>query len=589
LDIEAHPADSRSSRGALAVLAVAVLLGGFRALLPRGVFWISDAGNKFIEVQNFVIGRYQHIAIAYAGAKVDPAFRWFPSGGGHFLRLGSGYFSIAPFQFPLINAPLFEAFGSPGLTIIPLASGIGILLLVPPLLRRLGGGLNAPLAVLLVAFATPIAFYSLDFWEHTAATFLATLAALIFLPDGRARPPADAGRPFTIGAARAFLAGIAVGLSIALREEGYIYLVAAAGSMFGRGRSRAVAGLLGGASVIVIPLLAAQHLIYGSFLGLHLLSHNAPETTAAAVTRIAHNYAYFLFQIHERPVVATLLALPAVLAILIGSSRRASSAAQLAGVATVMAASGIALTAMVRDGDPIVNTIWTQGLFLFMPLLSFFLVKWRALAARRDAAGLLSRLVIIYGVAMPLVLRANWTGIVWGPRYFLTVVPLAAMLSLLAASEVVEAAGSARRAAVLLMASVMAVSIAFEIYGLSLLRRKLVATASLAGVLRREPSVLVTDVFWLPEEMAQLFFEKEILMPANGTELVAAINALRAHGVTELSYITSPRYHGTDPGVVQLIRRLSVGGVRFAFPGVPLLTVEVIRCRLPPPFPAKAH
>ena len=565
----------------MAILAIALALVAFRALLPTGVFWISDAGNKFIEVQNFIAGKYRHIAVAYMGANIDPAFRWFPTGGEHFRRLGSGFFSIVPFQFPLINAPLYDAFGAGGLTIIPLAAGIGILLLVPPLIRRIDARLNASLATFLVAFATPIAFYSLDFWEHTAATFFATLAVLVLL---RNASPRDAPRgqelSLPIGSGQAFLAGIAMGLSIAMREEGYIFLVAVIGGVLGPRRIRPVAAFFGGTATVITPLLAAQHQIYGSVLGLHLLAHTAPETLAARLMRIAHNYAYFLFQMHERPGVAALLALPTVVAIIIGSSRRATSAARLAGVASILVASVIALIAVGGDRDPIVNTIWTQGLLLFVPLLSFFLVSWRRLCARSDAAGLLSRVVVIYTVAMPLVLRANWTGIVWGPRYFLTVLPLATILSLLAAKELHDSAGRARRLAVLLTAATMAVSIAFEIHGLSLLHRKLVATAELARLLRREPAVLVTDVFWLPEEMAQLFFEKTVLMPPNEPELVTAIAALRAHGVTEFSYVTSARYHWSDPRAFQLLSRLAVRRVRYASPDVPLLSVDIIRCQL---------
>jgi 4-amino-4-deoxy-L-arabinose transferase-like glycosyltransferase len=583
VDIEATPRESWHRSGLLASLTIGLLLVVFRAVLPTGVFWISDAGNKFIEVQNFVAGQYRHIAVAYTGATIDPGFRWFPSGGGHFLRLGTRFFSIVPFQFPLINAPLYSAFGAAGLTIIPLAAGIGILLLVPTLTRRLDARLSAAVAVFLVALATPIAFYSLDFWEHTAATFFATLAVLILLRNVSPRfgPPSQE-LSITIGGGQAFLAGVTVGLSIALREEGYVFLLAIIGAMASRRRLRPIAAFIAGTAIVVAPLLVAQQRIYGSFLGLHLLSHTGTETLASRLLRIAHNYAYFLFQMHERPPVATLLALPAVVAIILGSSRKATPVARLAGVASLLVASAIALLAALSDRDPILNTIWTQGLLLFIPLLSFFLVNWRNLAARRDATGLLSRIVILYTLAMPLLLRANWTGIVWGPRYFITVLPLATILSMLAANELREAAGGAPRLAILLTTAAIAVSVAFEAHGFSLLHRKLVATAGLARLLRSEPSVLVTDVFWLPEEMAQLFFEKNILMPPNGPELAAALEALRAHGVTEFSYVTSPLYHSSDPRTFQLLRPLAVRRVRYVSRDVPLLTVDVIRCRIPP-------
>jgi hypothetical protein len=580
VDLETRRPGSRLDSGLLASLTIGLALALFRSFLPRGVFWITDAGNKFIEVQNFVAGRYRHIAIAYTGATLDPAFRSFPEAGGHFLRRGDSFYSIVPFQFPLLNAPLYEALGPAGVTIIPLASGIGILLVVSSLVRRLDSRLSPGLAVAAVALATPIAFYSLDFWEHTAATLLATIA--VFLLLGRTSAPSvlpDERPNLRIGGRQAFFAGIVTGLSIAMREEGYIFLAAVLVAMLGRSRPRALAALCGGTALVVAPLLIAQQRIYGSVLGLHLLAHTAPETAAAAAMRIAHNYAYFLFQMHERPLAAVLLALPVVVAIAIGSSRTIHPAARLASTASVLGGSAIALLALFAERDPIVNTIWTQGLFLFVPLLSFMLADWRRVAGRPDGIGFSTRIVLIYVLAMPLVLHANWTGIVWGPRYFLTVLPLATIVALSAARDLRDAAGTMPRMTVVLTTAAVALSMAFEARGLALLHRKLVATAGLADLLRHEPPVLVTDVFWLPEEMAQLFFEKAILMPANARDLAEVIASMRAHGVTEFSYVTSPRYHGSGPDVIQRIRGLAVRRVRYVSP-VSLLTVDVIRCRL---------
>lgn len=507
-----------------AILAVAAVLIAYRAALPQRVFWISDAGNKFLLAQNFVAGGFRHVAVGYPAADLDPAFRWFPAAAGHFVRSGGAFFSIVSPAFPFAAAPFPPA-------LLPLIAGIGIAMLIPPLLRAAKSDVDPALAIIATALATPIAFYSLDFWEHTTATFFATAAVVLLLR----------GSPL--------LAGVAAGVSIVFREEGYVFAAAVLLTMFAW---RFVAGL----AAVVIPWWIAQFAIYGNPFGLHLASHAAAGTAGS----IGRNVAYFLFQFHERPAVALLLAAPFVTAIVIGALREVRGRTAVPIACGVASAIGIAL--LIADRDPILNTIPTQGLFLFLPFVSLFLVRWRDAWSREP----LARIAIIYIVLMPLVLRANWSGVVWGPRYFLTIVPLLVVLSLQRGR---------------LTPALVAVSIALEVFGLVLLHRKLEATAGLASALRAAPQVVISDVYWLPEEMGALYFEKKMLQPTDDRELVIALNTLRAHGVRDVAVVLSPRYRWFSPRARTLLESLAVRRTVFAPPRVPLLRADILECRLP--------
>jgi hypothetical protein len=524
-------------RGRLAGLAVAAILVVIRCTLPAGVFWTSDAGNKFLVAQNFAAGGYQHLAMAYPAAEIDPAFRWFPTGGEHFRKIGSGFYSIVSPAFPLINAPLVAMLGATGATLLPLLAGIGIAMLVPALVRASGSVADPAAAVLAVIFATPLAFYSLDFWEHTTATLLAMIAILFLL---RERP---------------LLAGIFCGASIVFREEGYVFLIAV---LIASAMRRRVAA---GAAIIVIPFWIAQAVAFGNPLGLHLAAHVGPDAIALPA-RLARNAWYFLFQFHERPVIAAVLAVAWIAAVL--PLRRAFTPRLT--LALLAAVTGAIL--LVTNGDPILNTIDTQGLFLFVPFVALL-----ASPFRNDRISLLNRISLIYIILMPLVLRANWSGTIWGPRYFLTIMPLLVV----AALEAMPRKGVARAIGI----GLFVVSAGVELFGLKLLHDKLAASDAVRSAIAAGPRVVITDVFFVPEEMGSLYFEKEFLMPANDRQLAAAIGAIDGRGIRDFSFVTSARYRWYSDPARRALWRMAASRVALAPRNVPLLDLDIAHVTLP--------
>jgi hypothetical protein len=533
-------------RARTAILIVAATLIAARSLLPAGVFWISDAGNKYLVAENFVAGGFAHVAIGYPAAELDPGFRWFPTAGEHFRRVGAQFFSIVSFVFPLLNAPFVALLGEAGATILPLLGGIGVLALVPRIARAAGVRDDAA-TIVAVALATPLAFYALDFWENTLAAFLALAAIALLLRQ------------------RAWLAGGAVGLSCALREEGYVFLVALGIAVAMRER-RAALRLLAGAAAVIVPLLVAQQLIYGNPLGLHLAVHTAADGIALP-ERLARNVFYFLLQFHERTGLAGVLALAPVAAIIVGAVG-AGERARLVAQSAVLVAAAAGLALIVLHGDPITNTRYTQGLLLFLPFSVLFATRWRELVSggpdrTDDVVRLLARTVCIYVAVMPLVLRANWSGIIWGPRYFVVITPLLVIVSLAA----IDRSRRARAMAVALFA----VAIALELHGLVLLQRKLAATARLRDAVRGAAPVVVTDVFWLPEELGSLYFEKQILMPPTARECSLALRTLRSRGVERVTVVTSRAFGSYGPALAPMaVRRTAM-----RTEGVPLLDVEL--------------
>ena len=60
------------------MLVPAALMCGFVSLLPPQVFWITDGGNRYIQVQSFA--RQGPPEIAWPARRLDPQLRFFPWG-----------------------------------------------------------------------------------------------------------------------------------------------------------------------------------------------------------------------------------------------------------------------------------------------------------------------------------------------------------------------------------------------------------------------------------------------------------------------------------------------------------------------------
>lgn len=525
--------------------AAIVLLAAMPALLlPAGAGWITDNGNKYIIMRSLAEGGTT--AIANPAAGIDPAGRFFPDGGFHFRRFHGEMRSIYPEYFPALTLPWYRLFGERGVLVLPALGAMAAALLFGLWRRRMAAGL-------LLLAGTPLLFYGGTFWE---------MAPSVLFADRRQW----------------------------------------------RGVLRFGVGFL----VAALPLLLWQFHSFGHLLGLHgalYYSHNriAPPTIWEQLSGFFEGCYLYLFQFNAGtpefrwyyPVLFSpmLLMAAAGAAPGFGAWRRCKH-----GAFALASAAWLVLVVMLwRNPAPAMAAGVTVGLFTGTPLMAGFLLNWRPLLRSAERSSrLLAALAIVYIVLTPPLLTRSDIGIIWGPRHFLCLMPVLLLLSFEgwrkqrnAEIRQAGAAGSLLRAVqrgrrfLLIPAAALGFSLALQLFGLRTLFGVTEETARLTAKLRSmAPEVVISDLFFLPEQTPQLFFEKRWLFVKNDEAAAELPVLLARHGIREAVLVLSPRFRNLSDGALRRLLTslpLAAPPERFAAPVSGFLELFLGKVRLQSP------
>lgn len=561
---------------------------GFVRLLPPQVFWITDGGNRYIQVQSFA--RQGPPEIVYPARPLDPELRFFPWSGHHFQAVGGRVVSYYLPWFALSSLPGYRLAGAAGLDVLPLAAAIATLLLFPLLLEEAGlaAAARAP-ATLVLGLGTPLLFYGMTFWEHSPAILPALAAVVLLLRAGR------------LGRTREALgAGLLLALSTVLREEGYVLTLALLAAFLWAYRAPRLGAALAGAWLAVMaPVWWLQHRWFGAALGIHAAAYGALAAPArgggaGGLDELGRqlgvklgDYAFFLLRFHPDPRVSGWLAVPFALVCVAGLRRRRTGALDLCVLGLATAAAAVLVVLLAGDPRGVFDTLFTQGLLPHTPLLLFALLGLRAQLASPERPGrFLAAACTLFALLVVLPLNRADVGILWGPRHFLALYPLLVTLSLLALRDLRRGAERAadRRMLVLFAATLALLGVAVEGQGLRLLALKKAGSERMLEAVRAAPGhAVVTDAYWLTEELGALYFERDFLEVGSDAAYRDALDLLARGGQTEATVVLSRRYGRLSPAALADVRARAVSGRLVRTPGLEFLEIAVVSVRLRPP------
>ena len=529
------------------------------ALLPRDYFWITDNDNKFLQVQSILSSGYARYDIPWTGQDIDPAFEFNPLPAPFSQVSGGRLYSIFSPVFAALSAVPYHLFGFRGLYLLPLfgslsllfgVSRIGALLGLAPAVRHA--------AVLLAGLATPVWFYSVVFWEHTIAVSCCVWAVFWLLKFAETRA-------FSALWPGCLLAALAVWF----RDELYLFcLVFALAAVAVDARGLATTWLKAAAVMAagLLPLWLFQGWAIGHPFGFHLGAHLFTASGIAGHLASRPQVFYNLFlAAHPDRAVSVLVTAPLILILLLpgGLFRRFGAWPAMIALGYGLVLAAVSLGGYLLPGSPIVRLLQTNSLLAAAPALVLAAGLFMTGAPTFGLRGLplvhaiAAAYLVGYALAAPL---AGSTGIHWGNRFVLVLYPLFALLAAARGYDWLRGAGRLRAAGGALAAALVLVSLAAQLYSCTLLARKTDFNHRLTqAVAARPEQVVVSTVWWAPQTLSRVFFEKTLFYAATQEQFDTLGTRLRANGIRDILVLTAA---GGNP-VRGSVQRIGDNGLGF--------------------------
>jgi hypothetical protein len=517
--------------GAVALIALVYLALLVWGVGPLNAFWSSDQGVKLIQTQSLILTRFQTGALVYPGRAIDTGERFTPLRGQYLTRDGQT-FAMFPQAFPALSALPFFALGYPGLYLAPFLAGVGTVIAIAVLSSGLMRAETRAILLLAAGLGSPLMFYAVTFWEHAPAIFLTTWA-LVAVAYG-----IDRGRLWAFG-----LAGLLLGLATWLRNEAALCAPALGLALLLHARSSWFIRLLVfgcGLAIGLAPLLAYNMVTYGNALGAHVL-------VAGANSRLALGAWIDLLIVPLRqpgvPVTVAVLGLLAVVRAV--RPRLLTARAQTALMAVGLGA--LALQLGMGSGLGLTSFITACPIILLALMLGP-----PAQPALPPRIGLLLTFGLTF-ILLCLIVRLPDGGAQHGPRMLLPALPALLVAGAWSVERwLAELQHQSVRFGLVIAALVLIVQVSLQAQVAGIQQLQTVTTRNhqlLTTVAQSEAPVIVTDVWYGPPLVAQLFYDRHLVFLAgDDRELDALLAGLIAHGERRLYYLGSRELPLSEPG-----------------------------------------
>lgn len=513
-------------RPLLALACVAATYGVLAFLvMPREAFFSSDEGLKLIQLQSFVRRGLGDFTLDYPGRELDPALSYVPINNPPPLIREGRIYAVYPVFFPLLTVPLYRLLDYAGLYVIPLASGV-LTLVISYYIARLTGD-NGPSSILVLAFCTPLIFYSLLFWDHTLGTLLFTLALLLVVKN------LEQPKQLLL-----VLGGMLTGLAIWVRSELYVMAVVMPVVYYFLGSRRFSHALSLGAGTLMglVPLWLFQYLVYGDFIGPHV-GHLAwlAEELPVATDRVAILY-HTLLEGNSSPAMSFLFIIAFVASAMLVRAPKLRTNRLL----VIIAFAGLALATIpnileAATGRPL------GGLITTSPFLAFSFATLLNSSFGRKNRFLLT-LSVGYITLVCLMTPVD-PGLQWGPRFLLPILPPLTILATNNFSALNTHGGFSRRGLLkVCFLSMVALSLLVQMSGLRTLYilktrdARLIENTSQIG-----SAYIISDEYGYAEYVAPLFYEKQFFYARDQEAYQELTETLLKNGIHSFGVVAYPR------------------------------------------------
>lgn len=553
----------------LAVMAMIMIQTVFclRAASIRG-FATGDAGVKLWQVQGMLHTGQLLAPIVYPGAVYDPEHLYSPFVPPWFLWQNGLPYSEYTSPFIWISAPLYGLFGHAGLLIVPWLSGVLIVIVAAWLAWRLSPTRWASLVPIVIGVGSPLLIYSLEFWEHTPGTLLTLLALAALIRANEAYRPTR----------WLIAAGAALGLSLTMRAELYVYpLAVIVGWIVIRRAGSASAALetyslrhmiervllplrwvaLGGL-IIAGPWWLYETIAWGSPLGPRLAQNIPGLGGEQMLTRLGdttgHNDAMLWPIEGAGQEVIKMLVIGAV-AVAIGlwllqRIQKKPTAFQSGGRWLLMALliGVVALTMWRLTQDQRPNDLLTT----FPPVL-LLLVPLRSRTTHYLASVRFLLITSLAFIGLVLVISPFEGGIQWGPRFLLPAIAPLAIVIVTRLDRLWGSIGRGDRIGLALLIGAVSIAGGYSTWrGVDFMHRNQVSSEFMSAVIGNSPErVVVADSWFIPQSAPYAFADKIWLLAEDDKAMFNLIQLLRkTTSEPAMVYVSALTWAHIDPQVL---------------------------------------
>lgn len=540
MNIGENPAGAFHKKESIALISILFVYLLIFIIMPARGFWIVDNGNKYIQMKALGQNRFASAAIPWPGEKDDPHYTFNPLPNPFSVVKDNRLYSIFPPFFPALSYPFFSIFGLKGIYIIPLLSGLAILMGICKICQLLKFSENQRLTALLVsAFATPLLFYSFSFWEHTLAVALviwSIFKAMIYLRDG--------------GQKNLVLSFVLAALAVYFRDEllGFA-LVLAWVILYSRKQDRAKTSAIMAITfgLSIMPLLLGQYLLSGMPLGAHLSKHLtvAKGLLAHLADRPQVFYNLFLAMISPKAISSILIL--AYLITIFGHLFLAKRWQPWIENVTIviLIIHSLLMIILLLDDRVLIKLIDSNSVFAASPFLFLLLLLHRRpenSPAPPPGMPFIIRITVgfalFYLTAAP---QAGSTGIHWGCRFLLLLYPLLTILWVHRYRSRVQPILTLKNLG-LIIALVLAICL--QVASVYLLYEKKFFNSTLNQFLARQPErIVITNIWHAPQDLS-FNFDTKVMFYFKGRGQASGINRLlrqlKQRGERSVLYISPP-------------------------------------------------
>jgi hypothetical protein len=486
----------------LLVISVLVFIIFFSLaiLKPKGIFWSLDEGGKWIYMENVLRTGSPRAPLIYPGRSLDSKLEnvalFF------YGRIGQKIYTWWPVGFPLVTLPFYKLLGWAGLFILPSLAGAIIVYFSGKIAETFSSKLknSGRLIALTIALATPVAFYSMTFWEHTIS--VACVVITLYCIQISIRTPE---RPYL------FIAGVMGSLATFFRLESGLIILGFGVAILVFEMKKAIPLILGG-------LITTSGWVLGNmWLSGHPFSSSMDSIQAissfTAFKMVGIRFiSYVLF---NSPTIGAfdlgdrllyLVTFLTGLCVLFGIFRKTLWLSALLSVSVT------GICAYVLFQPSLYRSV--HGFVLISPivLLSSWIIGTQAWRANKKFWIICGMGLIVFTIGYVLRAWVSAGGLQWGPRYMLALYPILVIAAVIGAEELLGQVSALKRYLVLAVAAVaVLVGFGFEVRGYITMYLTMDLYNKSATTLRAiNDKVIKTECTWMPMVIPDLYWKGNI-------------------------------------------------------------------------------